>query len=62
MKEMLARLRYWLKPGKNCHGCCLWCEHWDTHCRDYRQMEQEEHRCRLCSKWESCPAYETGVL
>lgn len=41
MIEIIKKLRYWLKPGKNCHGCCLWCEFWDSHCRDYRKMEED---------------------
>ena len=44
MREIIDRLLYWLKPknGSNCHSYCLWCEYWDTHCRDYRRMEENE--------------------
>lgn len=47
MREFLTKLFFWLipKPEKHCRSYCLWCEYWDTHCRDYHMLrgwEDEE--------------------
>lgn len=43
MKDMLEKLRYWLKKKKDCRSCCLWCDYWDTYCKDYRKREENDH-------------------
>ena len=31
-KRLRSRLGYWLKPGKGCRHCCLWCKYYEQ-CR-----------------------------
>ena len=35
VKRLRSRLRHWLKRGKGCRHCCLWCKY-------YEQCSSEE--------------------
>lgn len=60
-KELLRRIRHWIRPGKHCWKFCPGCEFFDD-CEWETQHEGEEYRCEICLIQDVCPAFNTGVI